>query len=98
MAKKEEVQKITEDQLELIKKQQNQLGELLKSIGVIEVQKSNLKQQVKDVSEEIEKAKKELEEEYGPINIDLLTGEYTVIEKEKEEDCKDCDKQKEGDK
>ena len=92
MTKKTEVQKITENQLELVKKQQNQLGELLKSIGVMEVQKSNLKQQVKDVSEEIEKAKKELEEEYGPINIDLLTGEYTVIEKEKEVEVEKNDK------
>tara|TARA_R110002051_G_scaffold34367_2_gene76563 strand:+ start:452 stop:724 length:273 start_codon:yes stop_codon:yes gene_type:complete len=81
---KEKENKITEDQLELIKKQQNKLGELLKSIGVLEVQKSNLKTQVKDVSEEIEKTKKELEEEYGPINIDLLTGEYTILEKAKE--------------
>tara|TARA_R100001132_G_scaffold16913_1_gene15084 strand:- start:429 stop:701 length:273 start_codon:yes stop_codon:yes gene_type:complete len=81
---KEKENKITEDQLELIKKQQNKLGEFLKSIGVLEVQKSNLKTQVKDVSEEIEKTKKELEEEYGPINIDLLTGEYTVLEKAKE--------------
>ena len=96
MTKKTEVQKITEDQLELVKKQQNKLGEFLKSIGVLEVQKSNLKTQVKEVSEEIEKTKKELEEEYGPINIDLTSGEFTAIEKE-EEDCKDCDKQKEGD-
>jgi len=81
---KEKENKITEDQLELIKKQQNKLGELLKSIGVLEVQKSNLKTQVKDVSEEIEKTKKELEEEYGPINIDLLTGKYTILEKAKE--------------
>jgi len=51
----------------------------------MEVQKSNLKQQVKDVSEEIEKTKKELEEEYGAINIDLLTGKYTVIEKKEVE-------------
>ena len=84
MTKKTEVQKITEDQLELVKTQQNKLGELLKSIGVLEVQKSNLKTQVKDVSEEIEKTKKELEEEYGPINIDLLTGKYTILEKAKE--------------
>ena len=96
MTKKTEVQKITKDQLELVKKQQNKLGEFLKSIGVLEVQKSNLKTQVKEVSEEIEKTKKELEEEYGPINIDLTSGEFTAIEKE-EEDCKDCDKQKEGD-
>ena len=26
--------------------------------------------------------KKKLEEEYGPINIDLQTGEYTIVEVE----------------
>ena len=88
MTKKEEVQKITKDQLELVKKQQNILGEFLKSIGVLEIQKSNLKSQVKEVSDEIEKTKKELEEEYGPVNINLQTGEYTPIEKEEEEEKK----------
>tara|TARA_R110000851_G_scaffold54399_6_gene128428 strand:- start:2019 stop:2297 length:279 start_codon:yes stop_codon:yes gene_type:complete len=92
MTKKTEVKKITEDQLELVKKQQNKLGELLKSIGVLEVQKSNLKTLVKEVSEEIEKTKKELEEEYGAINIDLTSGEYTVIEKEEEVEVEKNDK------
>ena len=92
MTKKTEVQKITEDQLELVKKQQNKLGEFLKSIGVLEVQKSNLKSQVKEVADEIEKTKKELEEEYGAINIDLTSGEYTAIEKEKEVEAEKNDK------
>jgi len=81
---KEKENKVTEDQLELIKKQQNKLGELLKSIGVLEVQKSNLKTKVKEVSDEIEETKKELEEEYGAINIDLTSGVYTTIEKVEE--------------
>jgi hypothetical protein len=92
MTKKTEVQKITKDQLELVKKQQNILGEFLKSIGVLEIQKSNLKSQVKEVSDEIEKTKQELEEEYGPINIDLTSGEYTIIEKEKEVEVEKNDK------
>ena len=31
---------------------------------------------------EYAEAKKKLEEEYGPINIDLQTGEYTIVEVE----------------
>ena len=58
----------------------------------MEVQKSNLKTLVKEVSEEIEKTKKELEEEYGAINIDLTSGEYTVIEKEEEVEVEKNDK------
>ena len=92
MTKKTEVQKITKDQLELVKKQQNILGEFLKSIGILEIQKSNLKSQVKEVSDDIEKTKQELEEEYGPINIDLTSGEYTIIEEEKEVEVEKNDK------
>ena len=36
----------------------------------------------------MEDLKKELEEEYGPVNINLQTGEYTLIEKEEEEEKK----------
>ena len=37
---------------------------------------------VKLLSETIEKTKKELEEKYGSINIDLKDGSYTVVEEE----------------
>ena len=39
---------------------------------------------VKDISEEIEKTKSELEEEYGKVNINLSDGTYEEIE-EKED-------------
>ena len=34
-----------------------------------------------DLNEEVEQTKKELEEEYGAVNIDLKDGTYTEIEK-----------------
>jgi hypothetical protein len=37
-----------------------------------------------DSNKELEAIKSELEKDYGPINIDLKTGEYTVIEAEAE--------------
>jgi len=37
---------------------------------------------VEEVSKKVEATKKELEEEYGQINIDLTDGSYTEIEKE----------------
>jgi phosphate uptake regulator len=85
-----EVKKITEEQLEKLTGQQTRLADMLKNIGALEIQKQNLAQQVKDLADEIEDSKVELEKEYGAINIDLRTGEYTEIEK-KEEECKDCD-------
>ena len=73
---------ITEDQLKTVSDQQNELSNHLRNIGVLEVQKSNILGQVEEISKKIEKTKKELEEEYGQINIDLKDGSYTEIEKE----------------
>tara|TARA_R110001592_G_scaffold92190_1_gene269017 strand:+ start:401 stop:652 length:252 start_codon:yes stop_codon:yes gene_type:complete len=76
---------ITKEQLEKITKQQSRLSESLRSIGVLEVQKDNVKKIVIEVSKEIEDTKKELENEYGQVNIDLMDGSYTDIEKKNEE-------------
>ncbi|GAI37242.1 unnamed protein product [marine sediment metagenome] len=79
-----EVKKITDHQLKKVTEQQQRLNSVLSNIGVLEVQKQNLAQQVKDISEEIEKTKSELEEEYGKVNINLSDGTYEEIE-EKED-------------
>ena len=60
MAKKEN--KITEDQLKNVNTQQGQLAEMLKSLGVLEMQKQNLAGRVNELSGEVEKTKAELEE------------------------------------
>ena len=79
-----EVKKITDHQLKKVTEQKQRLNSVLSNIGVLEVQKQNLAQQVKDISEEIEKTKSELEEEYGKVNINLSDGTYEEIE-EKED-------------
>jgi flagellar biosynthesis chaperone FliJ len=81
-----EVKKITEHQLKKVTDQQKRLNDVLTNIGVLEVQKHNLAQQVKNISEEIEKTKSELEEEYGKVNINLADGTYEEI-KEEEKDA-----------
>ena len=53
MAKKEN--KITEDQLKTVTTQQGQLAEMLKSMGVLEMQKQNLASRVQELSSEVEK-------------------------------------------
>jgi hypothetical protein len=73
---------ITKEQLKTVVDQQSKLNEILRTLGVLDVQKMNLHDKVKDVSSEIEATKKELEEEYGKINIDLKDGSYTDIEEE----------------
>jgi len=80
MAKK--AKKIKKEQLELLNKQQSDISEMLKSLGILDVQKMNLHSRVKILSDEIESTKKELEDEYGSVNIDLSTGVITPIEKQ----------------
>lgn len=79
-----ESQKITKEQLEKIQAQQKKLRDILTDIGVIEVRKHEALHAQAVVSQEIEENKKELEEEYGAINVDMTTGEYTKIVKEEE--------------
>lgn len=78
--------KITKEELEKLVKQQKELNTLLNNIGILSSQKHGLLHEIAIVNKEIDKDKKELEESYGPINIDLTTGEYKVIEKEEEEE------------
>jgi predicted nucleic acid-binding Zn-ribbon protein len=72
--------KITNEQLELVVKQQEELGGLINQIGALEANKHSLLHKIATVNEGIEKTKQSLEEEYGNISIDL--GEYTIIESE----------------
>jgi hypothetical protein len=84
MKKSEETVKamITEEQLKLLQEQQGKLNEMLRTIGVLETQKLNVSKEIEVLSKEIDSTKKELEEEYGQININLQDGSYTDIEKE----------------
>ena len=94
MTKKEEkaVNKITDEQLSNVTTKQAQINDALHRIGVLEVQKEGVKRVFEGFSKEMEDLKKELEEEYGPVNINLQTGEYTPIEKEEEEEEEKGDK------
>ena len=75
---------ITEEQLKTVQDQQAKLTEGLRTLGVLDVQKQNVHGQIAELSKEIEATKKELEDEYGQVNIDLKDGSYTEIEKEDE--------------
>jgi hypothetical protein len=73
---------ITEEQLKTLQEQQGKLNEMLRTVGVLEVQKQNVHGQIAELSKEIEATKKELEEEYGQININLQDGTYEDIVEE----------------
>lgn len=77
--------KIKEEQLKLVTEQQQKLTTVLSQMGVLEIQKLNLAQEVKNLEGEIEKTKKELEEEYGKVSINLSDGTYEPIKDEQED-------------
>ena len=77
--------KVTDEQLKTIVDQQNKVGQLLKQIGYVENDKRQLLHEYAGVLQEVEAFKKELENEYGAVNIDIATGVITPIETEKAE-------------
>jgi|TARA_R110001592_G_scaffold86508_1_gene255294 flagellar biosynthesis chaperone FliJ len=79
---KELTKKITDEQLKTVQEQQAKLTEGLRTLGVLDVQKQNVHGQIAELSKEIEATKKELEEKYGQVNIDLKDGSYEEIVEE----------------
>ena len=76
------VKKIKDEQLEKIVKQSKKQNEMLRTIGVLETQKQSVLVQLAENNKGLDEIKKELEEEYGQVNINLEDGSYTDIEKE----------------
>ena len=75
---------IKKDQLEKIQNFQKDLNKFLNEVGFLEAQKTAVLSRFHEVNKETEDFKKELEEEYGSININLEDGTYTPIEKEED--------------
>ena len=73
--------KIKEEHLKEIQDQQSRLNNLLNKIGYVSAQKHGLLHEFGEVNRETEDFKSVLEAEYGQININVETGEYTEIEK-----------------
>ena len=72
--------KIKEEQLKTIHEQQAKLQNILTEVGLVEVRKHELLHAQAVVAKEVEETKKELEEEYGSVNINMADGTYTKIE------------------
>ena len=78
--------KIKKEELEAIVTKQNEVSSIMNNIGILEAKKHELLHSFAKVNGELEDIKKDLEETYGQINIDLATGEYIEVEKEDEQD------------
>jgi len=79
------VKSITTEELENVKRLQTELQQYCNSIGGTEVQKAKAIYQVNMLENEMDEAKKAIEEKYGPININLLDGTYEPVVVENKE-------------
>jgi len=74
--------KIKEEHLKTIQEQQTKLNNLLNQIGYVSAQKHGLLHEFGEVNKATEDFKSVLEAEYGQVNINVETGEFTPLETE----------------
>ena len=72
-------QKITEKELETVKEQQKKIQTVVYDLGSLEARKFEISGALKDFTEALNATKKELEEKYGQVNINLEDGSYEEI-------------------
>ena len=77
--------KITEAELEGLQKQEQKKGAILHDLGLLTTQKHSLNHMYVELMVEQEKTKKELEETYGKVNINLQDGSFELIPEKDEE-------------
>lgn len=75
--------RITDEELELIREQQTKIAQIKQDIGTLELRKHEVMIVMLDVNQEVEETKTTLEEKYGRVNINLDDGSYTAVEEEK---------------
>ncbi len=76
--------KIKQEELDTIISQQQQADGIIKNLGLLEAKKHELLHTFAQVNAQIEDTKKDLEANYGQININLETGEYTEVKDEQD--------------
>lgn len=74
--------KITDQELETLQEQEKKKNAIAHDIGALESRKHKLLHLLDDVIEHQEMTFESIEENYGKININLETGEYTEITEE----------------
>jgi len=83
MAKKN---KLTKDELELVLDSATQYNEILMQMGGVQVTMQDLTMQAAKSRANVEQVKKDLQEKYGSINVDLKDGSYTKSDVEDKKD------------
>ena len=73
---------ITAEELKTIKEHQTELSGIINQIGQLEANKHALLHKIAGVNEGVEETKKQLEDKYGSISINLEDGSYKEVESE----------------
>ena len=76
--------KISEAELKNLQEQEQKKGAILHDLGLLQTQTHSLNHYYVELMVEQDKSKKELEEIYGEININLKDGSFTLIKKDEE--------------
>ena len=70
---------LDEKEFTQVKKEQDKVNSILAEIGYIESKKHALLHELADTNEVVNNTKKVLEEKYGSISIELLTGKWKRV-------------------
>jgi predicted nucleic acid-binding Zn-ribbon protein len=76
--------KISKEELESLLESEKKVSAIKHDLGTLDEQKHNLLHALSQVREESNKVKKELEDKYGKININLQDGSYEEMKEDKE--------------
>ena len=77
--------KITEVELKGLQEQEQKKGAILHDLGLLQTQTYSLNHMYVELMVEQDKTKKELEETYGKVNINLQDGSFELIPENDEE-------------
>jgi len=78
----EKVNKIEEQELKKVKEQTGKIQQCVLDLGSLEVKKAEIMQAYSEFLKELDVTKKELEEKYGQVNINLTDGSYEEVKEE----------------
>ena len=84
----ETVNKIEDQELKTVKEQTGKLQQCIMDLGSLEVRKTEIMQAYAEFLKELDVTKKELEEKYGQVNINLQDGSYEEIKEEEKSEEK----------
>ena len=75
--------KISEVHLKELQEQEQDKAKILNELGALQIKSHSLNHLYSEIMEKQEKTKKELEETYGKVNINLQDGSFELIEEDK---------------